>query len=612
MAKYLRLTDLSIGAVRWLTIQFNRNQNAHGDRMKYWQFAAMTLFFGQFYSTTFSQDRYALVVGVETYDTSTFDNLEYAAEDAEQLGASLKNLGFQTTIMTSESRSTQLRPSTPKKIVDRIAAVSASCANGDTLLISLSGHGVQFSDEELLGTGVRETYFCPSDADLTNKDSLLGISSVINAMNNSAAGRKLLLVDACQEQVLSAEGRRKGARRIELGSVHENRRSVPGGMAVLFSCSSGQFSWEHEPIAHSVFTYHVIEYLNGKADQRFYDAEQIDLSGLVFYVSKRTNDYVIGKNLSADGQLPVMRGSSANWPLGKLDPKSQRMVFENSLGMKMLRIAGGFHQAYDWKPGSQELEIRRVETKSLCVSERKVTVGDFRRFVESTGYVTVAELAAAGQAEKLKEIGLLSTTGLVPGQVKDFYGSKRIFTHGETPERDLRLTWKNAPWRQAEDHPVLNLSTYDVSKFLSWLGDREGRSYRLMTDLERQFLEFGHLPYEEGYLNDNDRGPRAMLAWQELESWLQLEPTKLRNIRGSNFLSVFKDVTDGDPVYATTTTNRPSTHPTGLVGLLSNYPEYTSNGLVAGSHCWSFLTYGQCTGVHSAPELIGFRPVLYE
>jgi uncharacterized caspase-like protein len=263
----------------------------------------------------FAQDKYAIVVGVETYDTSTFDNLDYAAEDAEQLGASLKNLGFQTTVMTSESRSTQLRPSTPKKIVDRIEAVSASCANGDTLLISLSGHGVQFSDEELLSTGVRETYFCPSDADLSSKDSLLGISSVVNAMNNSAAGRKLLLVDACQEQILSAEGRRKGARRIELGSVHENRRSVPGGMAVLFSCSSGQFSWEHEPIAHSVFTYHVIEYLNGKADQRFYDSEQIDLSGLVFYVSKRTNDYVIGKNLSADGQLPVMRGSSANWPL---------------------------------------------------------------------------------------------------------------------------------------------------------------------------------------------------------------------------------------------------------------------------------------------------------
>jgi len=159
--------------------------------------------------------------------------------------------------MTSESSSSRLRPSTPQKISGVISAVASSCTHDDTLVIALSGHGVQFSDEDLLPSGIRETYFCPSDADLADKSTMVKISSIVDFMSHSLAGRKLLLVDACQENRLSVQGQ-KGTKRIELGSVHENRRSVPSGMAVLFSCSSGQFSWEHEPLGHSVFSHHVI------------------------------------------------------------------------------------------------------------------------------------------------------------------------------------------------------------------------------------------------------------------------------------------------------------------------------------------------------------------
>ncbi|WP_197454205.1 caspase family protein [Stieleria varia] len=283
------------------------------------------------------QDKYAVVVGVEVYDTSVFENLPWSDEDATHLGDALGGLGFQTTVMTSGSDSFRLRPTSASKIEKQIRSVAASCAAGDTLLISLSGHGVQFSDEPLLPSGVRETYFCPSEADLADKASLLKISDVFQLMSDAPATQKLLLVDACQESVLSETGRRKSAKRIELGSVHENRHSVPGGMSVLFSCKSGQFSWQHDPLQHSVFSFHVIRYLRGQADSRFYDNEQIDLSGLQFYVSKRTNDYVIGKGLSPDGQLPVMRGSSTNWTIGRRGLTGPRSI----LGMTFHPVATG-------------------------------------------------------------------------------------------------------------------------------------------------------------------------------------------------------------------------------------------------------------------------------
>lgn len=94
-----------------------------------------------------AQDKYAVVVGVETYDTSTFENLRFASEDAEALGRVLRDLDFRATVMSSHAESAKLRPTAPRKIVDALKTVTGSCANGDTLVVILSGHGIQFADE---------------------------------------------------------------------------------------------------------------------------------------------------------------------------------------------------------------------------------------------------------------------------------------------------------------------------------------------------------------------------------------------------------------------------------------------------------------------------------
>ena len=440
--------------------------------MTRFQWAALTISFVAWNATARSQDKYAVVVGVETYDTSTFENLQFASEDAEELGGALRNLGFRATVMTSQSDSAKLRPTTPRKIANTIKTVSASAANGDTLIISLSGHGVQFADEALLPNGVRETYFCPQDADLSDKSSLMKISDVVRFMNSSAASRKLLLIDSCRESVLSSEGKRKSAKRIELGSVHENRRSVPGGMAVLFSCSSNQFSWEHEPLGHSVFSYHVIEYLRGGADERFYDAESLDLTGLVFYVSKRTNDYVRGKNLSADGQIPVLRGSSSNWALGKRRPPS----FTNSIGITMKLIpAGDFMMGSSISPEDvasrfdseaenytdEHPRHRVMISQPFYMGTTEVTVGQFRQFVSETDYRTEAERDGKGG------YGFDSETGKFA--------------------KASKYSWKNPGFPQTNNHAVVNVSWNDVMKFCEWLSRKEANRYTLPTEAQWEY-----------------------------------------------------------------------------------------------------------------------------
>jgi formylglycine-generating enzyme required for sulfatase activity len=421
-----------------------------------------------------AQDHYAVLIGVETYDTSTFNNLQFAGDDAVALSMQLERLGFKTTTMTSESESSRLRPTTPTKITDVIEAVGRSCAKDDTLVIALSGHGVQFSDEELLPTGVRETYFCPSDASLGDKSTLLRISSIVDAMNQTKASRKLLLVDACQENVLSSQGQKKGGKVIDLGSVHESRRTVPGGIAILFSCSDKQFSWEHPPLGHSVFTYHVIEYLRGSAQARYYDEGKIELNGLVSYVGKNTNDYVIQKRLTSDGQFPVLRGNTSNWTLG--NPPTNPMRMTNSLQMEFALIPAGkfqmgtrltaeqIHQRY---PGGKveyywgETQHQVKLTKSFYLGVHEVTVGQFRKFVEAENYKTDAERDGNGGYGYDAETGQYN--------------------------QDAKYSWRNPGFEQDDKHPVVNVSWNDAVAFCKWLSRFEGRDYRLPTEAEWEY-----------------------------------------------------------------------------------------------------------------------------
>ena len=130
------------------------------------------------------------------------------------------------------------------------------------MIVSLSGHGIQFKDEDELSNGVKETYFCPSNADLADKSTLIPISEIVDLLKSCEASRKLLLVDSCRNEVISKIGQNKSsAKKIELETVHESRRSVPRGLSVLFSCTSEQFSWESNELQRSVFSHFVTKYL---------------------------------------------------------------------------------------------------------------------------------------------------------------------------------------------------------------------------------------------------------------------------------------------------------------------------------------------------------------
>src|SRR5947209_2294766 len=104
--------------------------------------------------------KYALLVGVNLYDH--IGKLNYAVNDASRTADVLRERGFDVTLLAD---SAALKPTRDNILAalenllgrydaDRKRVLGGKFQSGDTLLIGLAGHGIQFE---------REAYFCPTD-----------------------------------------------------------------------------------------------------------------------------------------------------------------------------------------------------------------------------------------------------------------------------------------------------------------------------------------------------------------------------------------------------------------------------------------------------------------
>jgi hypothetical protein len=197
----------------------------------------------------------AVLVGIKSYDHAAFPDLRYAERDVEELAPILEAAGFRVTLLTSRSQENNRKPSLAN-IRAGLAEALKGVTKRDTVVVALAGHGVQPADAE-------QSYFCPSDSQPKDTATMLGLGDLTNQLTDSGAGLKLLLVDACRNDPQPA-----ARSSLSLASVTRPRgRPEPGGVAALFSCSTGQRAYESDKAGggHGIFFNFVIEGLRGAA-----------------------------------------------------------------------------------------------------------------------------------------------------------------------------------------------------------------------------------------------------------------------------------------------------------------------------------------------------------
>ncbi|MFH0825309.1 MAG: SUMF1/EgtB/PvdO family nonheme iron enzyme, partial [Pseudomonadota bacterium] len=186
-----------------------------------------------------------------------------------------------------------------------------------------------------------------------------------------------------------------------------------------------------------------------------------------------------------------------------LTPDKRMEHFTNSLEMKMVRIPAG-----SFVMGSSESDIGWAMTtlargqpvtldneypfhkvrisRSFYLSATEVTVAEFRRFIEETGYITDAEADGGGQVFNERDARF---------------------------ERKDGATWRNPGWKIEDSQPVVMVSYYDAEAFLDWLTAKEKLPYKLPTEAQWEYaarggIAMGQFPWGD----DLPDGRRANFA----------------------------------------------------------------------------------------------------
>gem|GEM_PF-1057223 len=149
----------------------------------------------------------------------------------------------------------------------------------------------------------RTAYVMPSDGhrELLS-DTAVPLETIETKMEDSKAGHRLLLVDACQERV-SARSSSSAGKAAEAAFIDALR--MPSGQAKLASCSPGEFSFEHGSlggVGHGVFTHSFLEALRGGAKPD--DENLVRLGAVSDYVAASVSSWT--KELGRTRQTPFL------------------------------------------------------------------------------------------------------------------------------------------------------------------------------------------------------------------------------------------------------------------------------------------------------------------
>lgn len=161
----------------------------------------------------------------------------------------------------------------------------------------------------------------------------------------------------------------------------------------------------------------------------------------------------------------------------------------DSLGMRFVLVPAG-----EFTMGSEEplealaaaypdLERRRFQeigdeapahrvriTRPFYLGQHEVTVGQFRRFLERSGYVPESVADGTGGY------------GYDPA-----YDPAKSARGDAFAGRDPKYSWRNPGFAQGDDHPVVNVTWNDAVAMARWLGETEGATYRLPSEAEWEY-----------------------------------------------------------------------------------------------------------------------------
>jgi formylglycine-generating enzyme required for sulfatase activity len=152
-------------------------------------------------------------------------------------------------------------------------------------------------------------------------------------------------------------------------------------------------------------------------------------------------------------------------------------------GPEMVLIEGGTFlmgsPAGDAEADDDERPAHQVTVRPFALARCETSVGEFRRFVEETGYQTTAERAG---------------------------NCYTVNAAGDGFEERAGARWDAPGFPQTDDHPVVCVSFDDALAYARWLSARTGAAYRLPTEAEWEYAARAGEPGPRAWPGGADAG----------------------------------------------------------------------------------------------------------
>lgn len=235
----------------------------------------------------------ALLVGINKYHDSKLSDLRFAVNDVSSIYTVLTDPergGFapDTCLLMTDKSEGSLEP-TRSNLLSSIKSLSGTAKPSDYVLLFFSGHGIE---EE------GKSYLLPSDARINVlRDTAVSIDWIKKTLQTSKARAKVLILDACHAGAM--KGKAESGRMTK--GLQDALFPTMEGFAILSSCKLHEVSYEMPEKKHGVFSYYVVEGLEGAAD--FDSDRHIMVSDVSRYATEKTMDWCFKEHVQQTPNL---------------------------------------------------------------------------------------------------------------------------------------------------------------------------------------------------------------------------------------------------------------------------------------------------------------------
>jgi formylglycine-generating enzyme required for sulfatase activity len=386
------------------------------------------------------EKRFALLIGNQAYQIGP---LESPHNDVDDMAKSLEEVGFRVRTLKDQNLWEM------KQAIRGFGELLEQDKNSVGLFY-FSGHGMQDKEKNFLfPIGAMASVAVPGHLETET----LNIDYLLAGLEGSGNRLNLVFLDACRDNPLSNRGFKSGKTELGLAPMQ-----APSGSLIAYATGANRTALDGRGQRNSPYAQHLKQEIL-KPGVSIFDM----LTNVRVAVKKETNEAqepAFYSNL--DGKF-CFKG-----PCGQIAPKTitrqpgtifQDRLKDGSLGPEMVWIPAGTFQMGDIQGGgeSDERPVHQVSIAQFAIGRYEITVGEFRQFVNATGYKTDAEKGGDCQAWD--------------GQWQSVKNAN----------------WHDPKFSQKNNHPVVCVSWNDVNAYARWLSEQTGQNYRLPTEAEWEY-----------------------------------------------------------------------------------------------------------------------------